>query len=152
MFLIAHDDERLISFSMHVGDGLTEAEVQAIVDSIERSTALLARAGNDVVFTTVVVVDTDHGPTAGQRKRIGQASKLLARSNQVLVTRSAVVRAMMTAMRWFAPADAHNHQETFAEARAWIVQRSGHPAHVFDAMRAELLGRMRARTTPRSSA
>jgi hypothetical protein len=93
----------------------------------------------------VILVETEHGPNASQRKRIGEASSKIARNYQALVTRSAVVRAIMTAIRWFSSAEDRRRQETFAtyeEARAWLVKRTGYPGEVFDTMQGEVRGKV----------
>jgi hypothetical protein len=155
MFLVAFDSKRLISVSLHVGEALSEVEFQMVLDTIDKSAAALDAAGKDAFFTTLILVDTDKAPNAAQRKRIGEATKRLTRGYQVLVTRSAVVRAFQTAIRWFSPANDQLQHQTFAtyeEARSWLVPRTGHTASVFDEMRADLLAQARARQGQRSSA
>jgi hypothetical protein len=147
MYLVTQDAKRLITFALHVGEALTDAEVDNVVATIDGTAKALA-ASPSAFATTVVVVETDHGPNAKQRKRIGEALKKLDRHVQVLITSSVVVRAIMTAIRWFTPATPHNHSATFAtypEACVWLVQRTGYKAEVFDTMLAELRKRARAR-------
>ena len=141
MIATVHDTVRLINLSLHVGAALNEKDVTTILATIDTMAAAMKAAGRDARVTTLVVVDTDNGPNAAQRKRIGEAMKGIDRGYQVLVTRSAAIRAIMTAIRWLSPANEHYQHATCAtyeDARAWLVPRSGHPAHVFDAMYAEL--------------
>ena len=143
MLVVVFDSKRLINFSLHTGDPLTDDETDQIVSYIEKMADGLA-ANPSVTATTVVLVEADTGPNAKQRKRIGEATKRLVRHNEVLVTSSAVVRAVMTAIRWFAADRTQRRNATFAtyaEARAWLVQNSAHGAEVYDAMLAEVRSR-----------
>jgi hypothetical protein len=141
MLALAQDLKRRITFALHVGGPLTDAELKQVLVAIDASAEALAKAGSDAFCTTVILVETDHGPTATQRKQLGEASRKITRHYQVLVTRSAVVRAIMTAIRWFYPAEQRKHQDTFATyeaARVWLVEHTGHPGEVFDKMIAEV--------------
>jgi hypothetical protein len=145
MIALATDSSRLISLMVHTGAGLSEPEVLRVLANIDAFANAVAKRPNDFA-TTIIIVETDNGPNAAQRKRIGEAAKRIPRSYQALVTRSAVVRAIMTAIRWFSPADANNHQQsfsTFAEARDWLVARTGHAATVLDALHAEARAELR---------
>lgn len=141
MIVTVVDTKRLINISLHVGGALREADVSTIMTTIDTMATALKAAGPSGRVTTLIIVETENGPNAAQRQRIGEAMKRLDRGYQVLVTRSMAIRAVMTAIRWFSPANEYHQQTTCAtyeEARAWLVQRSSHPAEVFDAMYAEL--------------
>ena len=141
MVVLSQDLKRFITVTLHVGAALTEAELREVLGAIDHAAEALARAGPDAFWTTVVLAETEHGPNATQRKRIGEASRKLARNYQALVTPSAVVRAIMTAIRWFHAPEERKRHETFAtyeEARAWLVKRTGHPGEVFDRMLADV--------------
>ena len=143
MLVVAFDSNRLINFSLHTGDPLTDAETDQIVSYIEKMANAL-KANPSATATTVVLAETDTGPNAKQRKRIGEATKRLARHNEVLITSSAVVRAIMTAIRWFAAERADRKNATFstyAEARAWLVRNGVHGTEIYDAMLAEVRAR-----------
>jgi hypothetical protein len=133
----------VINVSLHVGEPMTDADVDKIVAAIDAMADAIASKKAEFA-TNVVLVEADNGPTAKQRKRIGEATSKLPRSYQVLVTKSAVVRAVVTAIRWFSSDKLGNHHETFAtwsEARDWIVERTGHNPDVLDTMVAEVRSR-----------
>jgi hypothetical protein len=101
----------------------------------------------DVGATSLVIVESDVPPDAKQRQRLGEAAKKVRRGAQVLVTRSTLVRMVMTAIRWFSPANAAYAQATFAtyeEARAWLVQHTSFPADVIDAMHKQARAKLAA--------
>jgi hypothetical protein len=148
VFLIVNDVKRLINFSLHVGGPLTDAELAVILANIDATAEALAHAPEAAFSTTVVLVESENGLNAAQRKRLGEASRKITRSHQVLITRSAVARAVMTAIRWFSPPGERERQATFAtyeEARTWLVERTSHPADVFDRMLRELRAEARAK-------
>lgn len=143
MYASEYDAERLILFSLHLGDPLSDADVKGIEASIGRLVAD-ASARGDAPATSVVIVETQHLPNAAQRKRIGEAVNRLGRGWQTMVPSSLAARAVMTAIRWFAPPGPGKEDTTYAsydDARAWLVARTGHDGAVFDAM----LSRLRAR-------
>src|SRR5512135_2346082 len=143
MYVIAYDSNRVINVSLHVGEPMTDADVDKIVSTIDTMADAIASKKAEFA-TSIVIIETDTGPSAKQRKRIGEATAKLSRSYQALVTKSAVVRAIVTAIRWFSSGKVGNHHENFAtwpEARTWIVQRTGHNADVLDAMVADVRAR-----------
>jgi hypothetical protein len=136
MLAAAYDAERLVFVALHVGDPMSEAELQAIEDALGRLAAAVD-ASPGAIATSLVIVETEQTPTATQRRRIGDAAAKIERLRDVFVTESTVVRGMMGAIRWLLPASPGRAQATFAtyeEARAWLVAESGHPAAVFDAL------------------
>src|SRR5579884_3912357 len=121
MLVHSLDTKKLISFTLHTGAPLTDGEVETILTNIDAMANALADDPK-AHATTVVIVDAESGPSAKQRQRIGEASRKIKRGYQVLVTRSTLVRAIMTAIRWFSPANEKNQHASFAtwpEARAW---------------------------------
>ena len=136
MFAMAQDARRLIQLALHVGEAMTDAELEAFIAAIDGMAAAVAERPG-VVATIIIIVETEHAPTAIQRRRIGEAGRKIARSRDVMITRSPLVRGVMTAIRWFTRGSAHRVQVTFAtyaEARTWLVAESGHPASAFDAL------------------
>ena len=146
MLATAYDSTRLINVSLHVGEPLTDADVDGIIATIG-SMAEAVAAGKEAFATTVVIAEANNGPNAKQRRRIGEAARKITRHCQVLVTTSTVVRAITTAIRWFTPSNERNEQATFAtyaEARPWLIAHTGHSGEVFDAMLAEVRSRVGA--------
>jgi hypothetical protein len=143
MFISLFDSPRLISFSLHVGDALTEEELRATVAGVLEHAA--QGAARHVPLTAVVLVETDNTLNATQRRRIAAASKKIQWGYQAIVTSSVVARAAMTALAWLRPSTAGFQQSThatYAEARAWLVQHTKHSPEVFDAMEAEVRRRL----------
>jgi hypothetical protein len=147
MLATAYDAERLITFSLHVEDPLSEADMLQILGLIDQlATAVNTRKG--AFATTIVIVESEHPPNAAQRRRIGEAAKMVQRGHQALVTRSLLARGVMTAIRWLSPANDEYQQTTFGtydEARDWLVARTGYPAELFDSLHAEVRGQVRER-------
>jgi hypothetical protein len=146
MIALGFDAARLITVMIHTGAAPTEAEMTRVVAHIDAVAASVGKS-QGASSTTIVIVETDHGPNAAQRKRIGAAAKRISRSYQVLVTRSSVVRAIMTAIRWLSPSDENNHQASYAtyeEARAWLVARAGLAGDMIDAVHADAREQLRA--------
>ena len=139
MFVTAYDASRVILVSIHLSGQMTDSDVDKVCSGID----VMAKAVADEkaeFATNIVLAEADSGPSAKQRKRIGEASKKLTHSFQAVVTDSAVIRAVATAIRWFSQGDKHNVQKvlaTWPEARSWLVQQTRHPADVLDALVAE---------------
>jgi hypothetical protein len=132
----AFDSGRLISVTVHVGDALTEAEVVEILSVIERQARAIA-AHPEALPVSLIIVETDRAPDARQRRRIGEAGRAITRGAQVLVTSSSLVRMVMTAIRWFSPANRDYPQttcSTYEQARAWLVKHTAHSGEVYDAL------------------
>jgi hypothetical protein len=136
MLVIEYDPFRVILLAIHVGGPLTDLEIDQIEASILRARVDAARNGDGAV-TNLVVVESGHSPTAVQRKRIGEAVALVERGQAAFVVRSAILRAVITAIGWFRQGNRDNVQSThgsYEGARNWLVARSGHPASAFDAI------------------
>jgi hypothetical protein len=137
MFVYETDFRRLITFALAVGAPLTERELEGRVANFDELARAVDAAGPDATSTSVLIAETENGPNASQRKRIAEAQRQLDRGVQVLVTRSPAIRAIATAIRWFAPANPKLKQQSFAtweEARTWLVANTKHPAAVLDEM------------------
>jgi len=154
MLAIKFDSQRLISFSLHVGGALSEADMQEMVACIGGLSEGL-KARKEAFATVVVVVETAHPPNATQRRRIAEASRKVERGYEAVVTPSVLARGVMTAIRWLIPRGKDYRQETFAtfeEARAWLVARTGYPAALLDTMHEEArseVGRRLRETQPK---
>ena len=136
MLVSEYDSSRLILFGAHVGGPLGDPDVAQIVTSLRRAVADATRREGAAV-TSLVIVESECSPTALQRKRIGEAVALVRRGHAAFVVRSPLLRAVITAIGWFGHGSRENVQSIHASyegARDWLVARSGHPAHVFDAM------------------
>jgi hypothetical protein len=145
MFITVYDSARLISFSIHVGDALTEQELDAAVAIILKSAA--EAAARNEPLAAVVLVETDNTLNASQRRRLADASSNIQVGYQAIVTASVVARAAMTAIAWLRPSTAGFQQSvhaTYEDARARLVQRTKHSAEVFDVIHAHVRRRLAA--------
>lgn len=148
MLVISHDAERVIDVLVHTGDALSVRDVDAIVASVERAERLV-REDPSKTSVVLLLIETDHGPDAAQRRRIAQAAAKLPRSVEVLVTTSAITRAIMTAIRWLVPTDRDHVRRTFAtcdEAVAFLAEETGHPRAAFDQLVARARGELAVET------
>jgi hypothetical protein len=138
LFVTLYDAQRLILFGLHTGEALTDQEFDDILTSIHRATADgLARW---IPTVSVTLVETSNTLNAVQRKRIAAAMSECRLGYHALVTDSILARAAMTAIRWLTrSADGYQQSThaTYEEARVWLVERTRHPAAVFDALHAE---------------
>jgi hypothetical protein len=138
MQVAAYDPARVILLSLHVGEPPTDAEVDGVVERLRRATVDAALQGG-VVVTNLVLIESQHGVTAIQRRRMGEAMALVPRARTAFVVRSALVRGMITAVGWLHMSNARGDRiqsthATYEGARQWLVEKSGHPAAIFDAM------------------
>ena len=139
MFVTAYDANRVILVSIHLSGEMTDADVDKVCGGIDTMAKAIDQ-GKAEFATNIVLAEADSGPSAKQRKRIGEATKKLTHSFQVVVTQSAVIRAVATAIRWFSQDDKQNVQKvlaTWPEARLWLVQQTQHPPDVLDALVAQ---------------
>jgi predicted type IV restriction endonuclease len=61
------------------------------------------------------------------------------------VVRSALIRAVISAIGWFKqanPENVHSTHASYEDARDWLVTHAGHPAHVFDALERQVRSRV----------
>jgi hypothetical protein len=138
MLVDAHDFEKLISVWIHASGPLSEADVQRMVDIIDKTSSVLTRK-KESVSATIFVVESDHFPNAKQRQQMAIATRALTRGYVAVVNRSMLVRGVMTAMRWINPSKDYQPQlfSTYQEARDWIVAQTRHPPDAFDVVHAE---------------
>jgi len=135
MYVSEYDPLRVILLGIYVDGALSEAEVDRIVASTQRAVDDGARQGAAV--TCLIVIESRYGPTAEQRKRLGDATALVKRGHMAFVVRSALIRAVIAAIGWFKqsnPDNVHSTHATYEDARNWLVKHSGQPAHVLDAL------------------
>jgi hypothetical protein len=142
MQLTAYDPARVILLSLHVGEPLSDSDVDRIVEGTHRAAADAARHGG-IAVTTLIIIESQHSATALQRRRMGAAMALVRRGHTAFVVRSALIRGMITAIGWLSMSDASRERiqsthSTYGGARGWLVERSGHPASTYDAMEREL--------------
>jgi hypothetical protein len=143
MYVSEYDPLRVILLGIHVDGALSEAEVDRIVASTQRAVDDGARQGAAV--TCLIVIESRYGPTAEQRKRLGDATALVKRGHMAFVVRSALIRAVISAIAWFKqrnPENVHSTHGSYEDARTWLVAHSGHPAHVFDALERQARSRV----------
>lgn len=136
MLVVTQDLERLITVVLHTDGALSVADVDELVAANRRSAALLETRA-DRSATVLVIVESEHGPDAAQRKRIAEAAAQVSRCVEAHVTTSSVNRAMMTAIRWMLPRDPARRRETFDtydEAVTYLVAHTGHPPEAFAAL------------------
>jgi hypothetical protein len=143
MYVSEYDPRRVILLGIHVDGPLSEAEVDRIVASTQRAVDDAAR--QSAAVTCLIVIESRHSPTAEQRKRLGDATALVKRGYMAFVVRSALIRAVIAAIAWFKqrnPENVHSTHGNYEDARKWLVARSGHPAHVFDALERQVRSRV----------
>ena len=143
MYVSEYDPLRVILLGIHVDGPLSEEDVDRIVASTQRAADDAGRQGSAV--TCLVVIESRYGPTAEQRKRLGDATALVKRGYMAFVVRSALIRAVISAIGWFKqgnPENVHSTQGTYEDARKWLVAHSGHPAHVFDSLERKVRSRI----------
>jgi hypothetical protein len=135
MYVSEYDPLRVILLGIHVEGALDDADVDRIVASTQRAVDDAARQAAAV--TCCIIIESRHGPTAEQRKRLGDATALVKHGHMAFVVRSALIRAVISAIGWFKqgnPENVHSTHANYEDARKWLVARTGHPAHVFDAL------------------
>jgi hypothetical protein len=146
MYLLEYDPIRVILLCLHVDGPLTDPDVDGIVASTRRAADDALRQGAAV--TVLVIIESRYSPTSEQRKRLGEATALVKRGYMAFVVRSALIRAVITAIGWFKqgnPANVHSTHATYEDARNWLVEHSGHPAHVIDALERQVRSRAQSR-------
>jgi hypothetical protein len=124
MYTRAYDRERGLLFGLWSGPANTD-------DDFERAAAdvlLLDREGEGQPEGVLHIAETDPDnpvPTAAQRRRLSSAAEVLCHVRVYyfcMVTRSALVRGVITALGWFASSrgDRRNGcRATFEEAVTW---------------------------------
>jgi hypothetical protein len=143
MYVSEYDPLRVILFGIHVDGPLSDADVDRIAASTRRAVDDAARQGTAV--TSLIVIESRYGPTSEQRKRLGEATALIKRGHIAFVVRSALIRAVISAIGWFKqgnPENVHSTHANYEDARKWLVTHTGHPAHVFDALERKVRSRV----------
>jgi hypothetical protein len=139
MFVTVYDAPRLILFALHTGEALTEQELEGLVAAIRKLAA--DGTARQLPTTALTIVETGNTLNAVQRKRLAAEVSGLRRGCHAVVTDSVLARTAMTAIRWLTPSTDGFEESTHAkyeEARAWLVERTGHPASVLDALLAQV--------------
>ena len=128
MFRCEFDRASLIAVGVFSGPDNSDADFQAYVDSFQVLDQIAYEEARERGVYTVVVDPENPRPSALWRKRIADASAHL-RSNPLvtLVSKSAAIRSVVTAINWFRPPPysikCHDNIEASA---AWIQsQRAG---------------------------
>lgn len=148
MITSAYDPEALVLVSLAAGAGSAEGELELLVGAIER----LAEDANrrDGVAIYVIAVDGDQQrPDAGWRRRIATAEQKCRRLRVVLITRSAVIRGVMTAIAWVSPSQGAISRSAYSrlsEAIAALEQELGRSLpqiqRLHDAAQAEITAKL----------
>lgn len=124
MFTEAVDRPRGLVVWLFSGRENSDADLEAFV----RSIAEMSSRRDGPPTSAICVVDPGNPPgNAAWRKRIAEASAAApSEACVVLVTRSVVVRGVLTAVLWLLrPTFAVSTHETFDEALAWTQSRRG---------------------------
>lgn len=122
MFRLAFDTSIVIGVGVFSGNENTDMDFQAYVNSFKQLDDL-AYARPDIRGAYALIVDPENPrPDAVWRKKIADASADI-RSNPVvsLITKSAAIRSVVTAVNWFRPPryEIKCHESIEASA-AWI--------------------------------
>lgn len=96
VYVVTYDRYRLIVFAIHVGGPLTTTDVERLETSVERAVKDAAQR-SDASITSMVVIESLQGPSATQRRRIGEAVSRVRKGHVAFVTQSLIHRAMLTA-------------------------------------------------------
>lgn len=128
MFRFVYDRASVIAIGVFSGPENTDADFQAYIDSIERLDTIAYEEAHERGVYALIVDPENPRPNALWRKRIADASAHL-RSNPLvsLITKSAAIRSVVTAINWFRPPPySIKCHESLESAAAWIQsQRSG---------------------------
>jgi hypothetical protein len=122
MFRLAFDTSIVIAVGVFSGNENTDIDFQAYVNSFKRLDEV-AYSRPDVRGAYAIIVDPENPrPDAAWRKKIADASADI-RSNPAvsLITKSAAIRSVITAVNWFRPPryEIRCH-ESLESAAIWI--------------------------------
>ena len=140
MFVHVYDPRRLILFALFPTGAVQRDNDEGIV-AHERLAADLAQRPLACATTVVIVDETSSVPDASQRKRMADCIRRMTRHRSAFITRSAMARSIVTAIGWLTPSmrevkrSAH---ASYEEARPWLIEHTGHPSELLDAMHREL--------------
>lgn len=128
MFRLALDRPTIIAVGVFFGPENTDADFQAYVDTFDYLDDVCMRQPHERGVYALIVDPENPRPSALWRKRIADASAHL-RSNPLvsLISKSATIRSVVTAVNWFRPPPySIKCHETLEASAAWIqAQRSG---------------------------
>jgi hypothetical protein len=156
MFVSVYDSDRLISFSIHARDAVTDKELDDTVALIQKQAAAGAARGKPT--TSIILVETENTLDSHQRKALALATQAVQSGYQVIVTSSTWVRMVVAAVELLKPSKSTYHQATHATyeaARAWLVERTKHSPEIFDSLHADVrrqLTQMLENTNPKTLA
>ena len=128
MFRLAFDSSTLVAVGIFYGRDNTDFDFQAYIDSFDELDEIAYERPDERAAYVLIVDPENPRPNAMWRKRIADASSDI-RSNPLvsLVTKSAAIRSVVTAINWFRPPKySIKCHESLEAAGAWIqAQRSG---------------------------
>jgi hypothetical protein len=128
MFRLAFDRPSLIVVGVFSGLENTDADFQAYIDSFDRLDPIAFVERHERAAYALIVDPENPRPNAFWRKRIADASAHL-RSNPLvsLISKSATIRSVVTAINWFRPPPySIKCHESLEASAAWIqAQRGG---------------------------
>lgn len=148
MFRFEFDRPSVIAVGVFSGPDNSDADFQAYIDSFTVLDEIAYKEAKDRGAYAVVVDPENPRPSALWRKRIAEESAHL-RSNPLvsLISTSAAIRSVITAINWFRPPPySIKCHESIEASAAWIQsQRSGNVLEIM--RRLELACRETAVTT-----
>jgi hypothetical protein len=104
MFRLAFDHPSLIAVGIFFGPENTDADFQAYIDSFDRLDRIGFEEQHERPVYALIVDPENPRPNAMWRKRIADASAHLRCNPLVsLITKSAAIRSVVTAINWFRP-------------------------------------------------
>ena len=127
MFRLAFDRTSLIAVGVFSGQQNTDADFGAYVNSFDQLDAIAFENPQDRAAYALIVDPDNPRPDAMWRKRIADASAHL-RSNPLvsLITKSAAIRSVVTAVNWFRPPPySIKCHESLEASAAWIAAQRG---------------------------
>ncbi len=128
MFRLSFDRQNLIAVGVFSGGENTDADFQAYIDSFAQLDTIAFTNRHERAVYALIVDPDNPRPDAMWRKRIADGSANI-RSNPLvsLITKSAAIRSVVTAVNWFRPPTySIKCHDSIEAAAAWIgAQRSG---------------------------
>jgi hypothetical protein len=135
---------------------IVEAKPTSLDSELEGAVAAVTQLAHDSnrqksLATFVMVVDQDVAPpSAAWRRRFAEAEGIFQRLSMAFVTKSALARGVITAVRWMSgarPGVFHQTHETFESAVTASERQAGRPmpqlAALHDACRRDIAERRR---------
>lgn len=131
MNVLAYDRGSLFSLQIHVSGPLSEEDMVAMLAQIREQFRDSRRTAKP--WTALIVLESDQGADALQRKRLMELLSEAPTGFMAVVTQSALLRALMTALRWMRTSPIT--EQTFADcqaARDWLNTSAGVPPSLID--------------------